>query len=336
MKNLVWLMLTFLALRVSAGEAGKLDTPPARTQEQANQAKVVLAQRGYVVPVERAEVWPRVSGHVIEIAANAEVGKAVKRGDVLARLDPVPFELAHRRATAALKRAEARLLQLKNGPRPEEVQQAKLALVQTEEQRKQLQAELERLQKLREAQVVPMEAIEKAQGRARAAELEVEKMRAAHDVVAKGARKEQLDAAEADVEMARADLDLAAYRLAGTRVVSPLSGTILSRRASLGDAVQSQPDHRSEGLFTVSDLSKLEVELDIQERDVQIVFAGQGCAIQPDAFPKVQYQGKVSRLMPMANRAKGALGVRVLIDIPKNDDHLRPDMSVVVSFFAKE
>jgi multidrug resistance efflux pump len=332
-------MLTFVGFlclsSAHMAEAGKSDTP-ARAPDQANQAKVVLAQRGYIVPVEQAEVWPRVSGQVIELAPDTEEGRAVKKGDLLARLDPVPYELAHTRARAALKRAEARLAELKNGPRPEEVQQVKIALAQAEEQRKQLLAEVERLQKLRDSQVVSAEAIEKAQGRARAAELEVEKMRAAHALIVKGTRKEQIDAAEADVEMARADLDLAAYRLAGTRVVSPLSGTILVRRASVGATANPLSDNRTEGLFTVADLNKLEVELDIQERDVPLLFPGQKCEIQLEAFAQAQYAGKVSRLMPLANRAKGAINVRVLIDVPKNDDKLRPDRSVVVSFFARE
>jgi HlyD family secretion protein len=320
-------------LGVSLGGEGNPAAPRAGAQEK---PQVALEQRGYVVPIERVEVWPRVSGHVVEVTSNAEVGKVVKKGDLLARLDPVPFEAAHRRAKAALKRAEARLAELKKGPRPEEVQQAKIALAQAEGQLKQLQIDLDRLQKLRDGNLVSAEEIDKAKARIRFAELEVEKLRAAHDLAAKGARQEQLDAAEAEVEMARADLDLAAYRLDGTRIVSPVTGTILARRTELGDSARSQSGYRPEGLFAVADLGKLEVELDIQERDIQLISVGQKCAIQPEAFPKVQYQGKVSRLMPVAIRAKGAVTVRVKIDVPAGDDKLRPEMAATVSFFANE
>jgi multidrug resistance efflux pump len=323
-------------LGLLGGSPGAEEKPASPRTDDQEKAKVVLEQRGYVVPVEQAEVWSRVSGHVVEIAPNAEVGKVVKKGDLLARLDPVPFEAAHRRAKAALKRAEARLAELKNGPRPEEVQQAKIALAQAEGQLKQLQIDLDRLQKLGEGGPVSAGEIEKAKGRVRTAELEVEKLRAAHNLAAKGARQEQLDAAEAEVEMARADLDPAAYHLDGTRIVSPVTGTILARRTQLGDSARSQSGYRPEGLFAVADLGKLEVELDVQERDIQLIFAGQKCTIQPEAFPKTQYQGKVSRLLPVANRAKGAVTVRVRIDVPAGDDKLRPDMGATVSFFAKE
>jgi hypothetical protein len=47
------------------------------------------------------------------------------------------------------------------------------------------------------------------------------------------------------------------------------------------------------------------------------------------------YAGRVSRLMPIADRAKGAVPVRVKIDIPDGEvgEYLRPDMSVLVSFY---
>ncbi len=299
------------------------------------QGKVALEQKGYLVAPSQCEVWPKVSGQIVELAANVEEGKLVKKGELLARLDPIPYEIAHGRAKAALKRAEARLAELKNGPRPEEVQLAKLSLAQAEEQRKQQQAEADRMQKLREGRVIAEEEIERAKGRTRMAELEIEKARAALEPLVKGTRKEQVDAAEAEVEMARADLDLAAYRLAGTRIVAPISGTLLFKRADIG-AVKPNSDSPGLGFFTIADLSNLEVELDVQERDIQAIFVGQKCDIQAEAFPKALYPGKVSRLMPNANRAKGAITVRVKIEIPKGDDKLRPEMGVLVSFFAKE
>ena len=88
----------------------------------------------------------------------------------------------------------------------------------------------------------------------------------------------------------------------------------------------------------------LEVELDIQERDISRVTAGQRCRIMPeagqhdDAFLKTHpngYDGVVSRRMPVANRAKGAVTVRVKVEIPEQEpsgEYLLPDMGVLVSF----
>jgi multidrug resistance efflux pump len=178
--------------------------------------------------------------------------------------------------------------------------------------------------------------LEQARREVRTAEFEVTKAQAALDLLTRGPRQEQLDAAAAEVEMARADVELAAYHLDSTRIVAPVSGTVLIRRTSVGAAAHPQADSRTEGLFVLADLSRLEAEVDVQERDLRLLFVGQKCMIQPDASRGERYQGQVSRLMPLADRAKGAVNVRVLIDVPKNDDKLRPNLAVVVSFFAKE
>ncbi len=68
------------------------------------------------------------------------------------------------------------------------------------------------------------------------------------------------------------------------------------------------------------------------------VFRGQNCRIRPDAFPERTYEGSVSRLMPIADRAKGAVPVRVKVRVPKDEEgvYLKPEMSAVVSFLKKE
>jgi hypothetical protein len=66
----------------------------------------------------------------------------------------------------------------------------------------------------------------------------------------------------------------------------------------------------------MADLYNLEVDLSIAERDISKVFKGQKCKIRPEAFDKRVYWGTVSRLMPTADRAKGAVPVRVKVHIP--------------------
>jgi hypothetical protein len=99
----------------------------------------------------------------------------------------------------------------------------------------------------------------------------------------------------------------------------------------------------SASLCDMADLTELEVDMSIQERDIASVFKGQKCYVMPEAFQsygpflKVHpqgYEGVVSRLMPIADRAKGAIPVRVKITIPPDEEgvYLKPDMGVVVSF----
>jgi hypothetical protein len=88
----------------------------------------------------------------------------------------------------------------------------------------------------------------------------------------------------------------------------------------------------------MADLSDLEVDLSIQERDVSRVFKGQRCVVRSEAYPDRIYHGYVSRLMPIADRAKGAIPVRVKVKVPADEEgvYLKPEMGAVVSFYAQE
>src|SRR5581483_118349 len=81
----------------------------------------------------------------------------------------------------------------------------------------------------------------------------------------------------------------------------------------------------------------------IQERDISAVVVGQACYVMPEAFEKNKeflarhpkgYEATVSRLMPIADRAKGAIPVRVKVPVPRDEEgvYLKPDMGVIVSF----
>ena len=88
-------------------------------------------------------------------------------------------------------------------------------------------------------------------------------------------------------------------------------------------------------LCDMADLSDLEVDLSIQERnDLSRVYKGQKCKVRAEAFPDREYEGVVSRLMPIADRAKGAVPVRVKLTVPSDEEgvYLKPEMSAVVSF----
>jgi hypothetical protein len=100
----------------------------------------------------------------------------------------------------------------------------------------------------------------------------------------------------------------------------------------------------SASLCEMADLRQLEIDMSIQERDIASIKENQLCRVMPEAYEKDKdflakhpqgYEGFVSRLMPTADRAKGAIPVRVRIkDIPKDESgkYLRPDMGALVSF----
>ena len=150
-----------------------------------------------------------------------------------------------------------------------------------------------------------------------------------------GSRKEDIDEAAADVNVAKARLRKALWRLDNCTIRRPIDGTILTKKAELGNLVNPLAFGATSGaICEMADLADLEVELDITERDVSKVKKGMPCRVRAEAYPDRPYDGVVDRLMPIANRAKGAVPVRVKVRVPKDEEgvYLKPEMGAVVSF----
>jgi RND family efflux transporter MFP subunit len=231
---------------------------PARADDP-KAGQVVYECSGYVVPVRQVLVSSRISSQVIEL--DAEEGKAVQKGHVLARLDPTEYKMKLEIAAAGLEIARARLVKIK------------------------------------------------AKGNE-------------HDFAIAGA----------EVARAKAEVEQAQWQLDGTTIRAPLSGTILMKRTEAGNRVNHRAFGGSSGICEIADLRELEVAVDIVERDISRFAKGQPCLIQLDAYPRTTYQGQVSRIMPVADRAKGTIPLRVKIVVPAKDTRLRPEMRAVVKF----
>jgi HlyD family secretion protein len=145
------------------------------------------------------------------------------------------------------------------------------------------------------------------------------------------------DEADATAKLAQAELDKAEWQLSNCIISAPISGTILKKNAEEGSLVNPIAMQGFYSLCEMADLSDLEVDLTIQERDISRIFAGQQCKIRADAFPDRVYDGYVSRLMPTADRAKGAIPVRVKVKVPAEEEgvYLKPEMGALVSFLKK-
>ena len=147
-------------------------------------------------------------------------------------------------------------------------------------------------------------------------------------------RGKKVAAAEAEVREAEADLVKARWRLDNCKIRAPIDGTILKKNAEEGNLVNPIAMNGSYSLCDLADLSDLEVELTIEERNISKVIPGQKCKVRTDAYPERVYEGVVSRLMPIADRNKAAIPVRVKVTVPREEEgiYLKPDMTAMVSF----
>src|SRR4029079_1874930 len=87
-------------------------------------------------------------------------------------------------------------------------------------------------------------------------------------------------------------------------------------------------------MCTIADLSEMEVEVDVQERELTNVRIDQPCRIEPEAYAGQFYQGRVARIMPIANRQRGVVQIRV--KVINNDGKLLPDMNTRVVILKSE
>ena len=110
----------------------------------------------------------------------------------------------------------------------------------------------------------------------------------------------------------------------------------LKKNAEEGNIVNPVAFNGSYSLCDMADLSDLEVDLSVQESNIAKVSQFQRCKVQPEAFKDRSYPAYVSRLMPIADRSKGAIPVRVKVQVPAAEEgvFLKPEMRVTVWFYG--
>ncbi len=295
--------------------------------------EIALEAKGYIIPEQQILISPQVSGRVIEL--NFDAGQRVDKDFVLAVLDNTEYLAEYDRIKASRESSLQSLAELEEGNRPDEKAQSKAELAEAESNLAQAARELQRKKDLFERKIVSREDYEAAESQYQGLVKRVERLAAGSRLMNEGARTERKRMAKAQVQQVEAELRRAKWRLDNCVITAPISGTILKKNAELGNLVNSVAPNGSFSMCDIADLSKLEVDLSVQERDISRVFKGQRCRVRAEAYPKRVYEGVVSRLMPIADRAKGALPVRVRLTVPAEEEgmYLKPEMGALVTFY---
>ena len=172
-------------------------------------------------------------------------------------------------AKANLAAAQARLDRLRTGSRPEEKLKDKAAVLQAEANLKNAEAEYQRTESLFRSGVASKAEFDRALAQRDTA---VAMVQAARQIAVTmtdiGPRKEEIRAAEAEVNQMKAALDYANTQLAATEIKAPVSGTVLERIVERGEMVSPSAFGGSGARTSVvdlADLTDLQVELDISQ-----------------------------------------------------------------------
>ena len=298
---------------------------------------VALEVKGYLIPTQSISISPiDVAGRVVKL--NIEEGMSFKKGDVLAEIDPTPYEALLAESKAQMAASKARLAELEAGSRPEEIAQAQAELDDAKAVLAQADREWQRFKTERTLSITRRE-YEQAEAAYVSSLKRVEAKQKAYDLAKIGPRRERIDAAKAEYEAAEARLRQSKWKLDNCIIKSPVTGVILTKKAELGSLLNPVVGGVSTNLCDVADLRKLEVDLEVNERDIRRVRLNQMCRVRADAYPERTYEGYVERMMPTANRAKSIVPVRIKV-VPRDDEtqgqFLKPEMGVTVTFLNKD
>lgn len=334
---LVLLAIVALAVRLFSSSAPEVQTARA-TPVSSSGGDTVLQAAGYIVAHHTIDVNSKVTGRIAWIGV--EKGDKVKAGQVLVRLEDQEFRAQAEQERGAVEMAKARLSELQNGSRPEEVQQATANLDEARANLNDAKATLERTKPLVEAGVYSHQQLDDAQAKYDAALQHMQSLEKAFRLVHIGPRQEEIESARGAVLQAEGQLAYAQSQLEATEIRAPVSGTILERTAEKGELVTAQFASAADtggprgSVVTLADLTDLQVELDISQNDFARLGPKQKAVLTTDAYPDREYKGVISEIAPMANRQKATVQVKVKILNP--DDYLRPEENANVRFLADE
>lgn len=253
-----------------------------------------IESSGKLRPLTEVKVGTQISGRVVKV--HVDFNDKVKKGDLLAEIDPRLFGAQVSQATGQLGAARAQLDRARAAR-----QSASLVLERTRELRKQ----------------------------SIASQAELDQAQSAFDVA--GA---DVTAAGAQVERLEAELDSASTTLGYTKIYSPIDGLIIDRQVDPGQTVAAS--FSAPVLFVIAeDLSDMQVLADIDEADVGKVKEGMAAAVRVDAFPDQTFAGTVTQIRYSPTEVQGVVTYAAVLDVENDALSLRPGMTAVVSITAR-
>ena len=295
----------------------------------------ILNATGYIITAHKIELASKVSGRVAWIGV--EKGDKVKQGQVLVRLENEEFRARVTEAQGQLNSLKARLAALENGSRPEETARSQADLEQVRADLENARVSLNRTRSLVEKGVLSKQTLDDAQARYDSQVARFASYEKTNALVRIGPRREDIDAMRAQVKQAEGTLAFAQTQLDNTVIRAPITGAILERNVERAEFVTTGfvSDRGAKGyVVSMADLTDLQVELDIDQKDFARLGPRQAAVITTDTYPDRKYQGEIIEISPEANRQKAT--VQVKVKVLKPDDYLRPEMNASVAFYAPE
>lgn len=277
--------------------------PPAplyRTAEvRKGDIEDIVEASGPIAPVNTTEVGALVSGEILAIYV--DYNTQVKKGDLMALIDPTQIQANYDQAVASLSSAK------------EELESAKMTYNLA-------QINLKRYQSLYDKEYVAKTDLE---------QYELEFVNA----------KSSLNSAESRVIQAQASLDSAKKDLDNTRIVSPVDGVVLTKKVSEGQSLTA--GYSTPEMFTLAeDLTKMQIEAKVSEADVVKIKEGQTAEFTLDGYPDEKFSGTVRQVRTnytssssssSGTSSSSSTTYTVVIDVDNADGKFMPGMTATIT-----
>lgn len=277
--------------------AGPAEGEPRLVTAQVERGRIVakVTATGTLSALVTVQVGSQVSGRIAELFA--DFNTPVKKGQLIARIDPQLFEAAVEQARANTVAAGGNLARARA-----QAAEAERALRRTEE--------------LAAKNLV--------------AGADLDSARAAADGARAGVK-----AAQGTLAQARAALHQSEVNLAYTRIASPTDGVVISRNVDVGQTVAASL--QAPTLFVIAeDLAKMQVDTNVAEADVGRLRAGMTATFTVDAYPGEVFTGKVRQVRNAPQTVQNVVTYDAVVDVPNPELKLKPGMTATVTFVYAE
>ena len=271
---------------------GALGTPVKYKTVKVERGSITQAvtATGTINPIQTVQVGSQVSGIISNLYA--DFNSEVKEGQLVARIDPAPFQ-------TRVTEMEANVQNMKGN------------LARATADLAQRKLDLDRAKALHDQDLI--------------AKADLDNARTAHQTSLAGIQigQAQVRQAEATLKKARLDLNY-------TQIHSPVNGIVISRNVDVGQTVAAS--FQTPVLFLVAkDLTQMQVDTNVSESDIGGITEGKEAISVVDAYPKQPFNGKVIQVRNAPIAVQNVVTYNVVIGVENNDLRLKPGMTANVS-----